>query len=87
MSQLGIRASVHKYLGLEGLGVRPWSLRYKSITTWYSLTSELGLVLPSAREIDIKIIVLYQGLGRRLPWSPHDRIRSQHALCVFWFML
>ena len=75
------------YLGLEGLGLRPWSLRYKSITTWYSLVSELGLELPSAREIDIQIIVCYQGLGRRLPRSPQDRIRSQHALCVFWFML
>ena len=48
---------------------------------------EIGLELHSAREIDIRIIVLYQGLGRRLLRSPQDRIRSQHALCVFWFML
>ena len=34
--QLGIRAYVYEYLGLEGLGLRPWSLRYKNITAWYS---------------------------------------------------
>ena len=33
--------------------------------------------------LDIKIIVCYQGIGRRLPGSPQDKIRSQHALCVF----
>ena len=81
-SQLGIRAYVHEYLGLEGIGLRPWSLRYKSITDWYSLVSELGLELPSAQEIDVQIIVGYQGLGRRLPRSPRDRIRSQHAFCI-----
>ena len=75
------------YLGLEGLGLRPWSLRYKSIRALNSLVSKLGLELPSAREINIQIIVWYQGLGRRLPRSPRDKIRSQHALCVFWFML
>ena len=78
---------MHEYLGLEGLGLRPWSLRYKSIIAWYSLVSELGLELPSAWEIDIQVIIWYQGQGRRLPWSPRDRIRSQHALCVFLFML
>ena len=65
----------------------PWSLRYNSITTLYSLVFELGLELPSAREIDIQIIVWYQGLGWRLPRSPRDKIRSQHALCVFLCML
>ena len=67
--------------------LRPWSLRSKSITDWYRLVSELGLELPSAQEIDIQIIVWYQCLGRRLPRSPQDRIRSQHALCVFLCML
>ena len=28
---------------------------------------KLGLELPTAREIDIQIIVWYQGLGKRLP--------------------
>ena len=37
--------------------------------------------------LDIQIIVYYQGLGRRLPRNPWDRIRSQHALCVFLCML
>ena len=45
--------------------------------------SKLGLELRTAREVDIPIIVWYQGLGKRLPRSPRDRIRSQHALCVF----
>ena len=31
--------------------------------------------------MDNQIIVGYQGLGRRLPRSPRDRIRSQHAFC------
>ena len=37
--------------------------------------------------LDIQIIVCYQGLGRRLPRSPQDKIRSQHALCVLVCML
>ena len=35
-SQLGIRAWVYKFLGLEELGLRPWSLRCESTTTWCS---------------------------------------------------
>ena len=47
--------------------------------------SELGLESPSAWEIDVQIIVGYQGLGRRLPRSPRDRIdHSMHFVfsCV-----
>ena len=33
------------------------------------------------------VTVCYQGLGRRLAKNPRDRIRSQHALCVFLCML
>ena len=58
-----------------------------TITAWYSLVSKLGLELLSARKFDVQIIVGHQGLGRRLPRSPRDRIRSQHAFCVFACML
>ena len=35
-SQLGIRALVYEYIGLEGLGLRPWSFKCKNITALYS---------------------------------------------------